>query len=262
LTRHTLAERLRQPGVLRTFLQPIFGLVPARMLALEALTCGPADSSAADAEVMFEYIRRKGMECAFDRLCVAGAFRAATDLAPHLGLAINVHAATLENDPGFVDFLTGIHGEFGGGRPLTLELVEHAPIWQTLRLGNALQRLRESGIAIAIDDVGAGHSTLRMLLEIRPEVVKIDRYLVHGAAADPVRREMLRSLRLIADSLQATVVAEGIETAADLEAVVACGITQGQGYYLATPFAAEDLHALNSLASFAPHLAAAAVPAE
>jgi EAL domain-containing protein (putative c-di-GMP-specific phosphodiesterase class I) len=232
-----LIDRLARPGALRTFAQPIVALAePQVALAYEVLTRGPVGSTLESAGVLFEYVRRMGREQEFDRLCVEGGFELAASLPASVGLSVNVHAATLERDADFVDFLLRVRQTSGSAaRPLVVELVEHVPTWHGPRLLQALARLRAAGVAIALDDVGSGHSTLRLLLELRPEIVKLDRWMVQGCAADPARRVLIAALVRLASGLGASLVAEGVESEADLRALAAEGVERAQGYLLGRP---------------------------
>jgi hypothetical protein len=86
-----------------------------------------------------------------------------------------------------------------------------------------------------IDDAGAGFASLRHVLGLHPDVIKLDLSLTRTIDSDPVRRALAASLVAFAREIGATIVAEGIETRAELEALRALGVTHGQGYYLARP---------------------------
>ncbi len=93
------------------------------------------------------------------------------------------------------------------------------------------------GVLIAVDDVGSGYAGLRRLTHLRPEVIKVDRCLIQGIDADPVRRAAAIAVIRSGQAIGSRVVAEGIETAPGLAAVLDTGITYGQGFYLARPAA-------------------------
>ena len=94
---------------------------------------------------------------------------------------------------------------------------------------------------LAIDDVGAGFSSLRHIVLTAPDVLKIDRSIVDGVAADPVLRTLVHSLVDLAHGCSAVVVAEGIETAADAATLADLGVELGQGWHLGRPGAPELL---------------------
>ena len=86
-----------------------------------------------------------------------------------------------------------------------------------------------------IDDAGAGFSSFKHILDLGPDVIKLDLSLTRDIDSDPLRRALAASLLAFADEIGATIVAEGIETQAELETLRTLGITHGQGYLLATP---------------------------
>ena len=104
-------------------------------------------------------------------------------------------------------------------------------------LRRILDEYREQGAMVALDDLGAGHSSLSYLKELRPDIVKLDRDLVIGLAEDPARQRLLGALIDYAHELDIRVVAEGIETEDDLAATRALGADLGQGWYLGRPAA-------------------------
>jgi EAL domain-containing protein (putative c-di-GMP-specific phosphodiesterase class I) len=118
---------------------------------------------------------------------------------------------------------------------MILELTERESVLDLARLRAMLQALRRAGVRIAADDVGAGNAGLRLLSQQRFDIVKVDLSLVQqGAASDP-SRAVLRSLKDLAASWGALVIAEGIETAEQLKVVRELELTAGQGYLLGRP---------------------------
>ncbi len=241
----TLLDDILSPGRLSVVFQPIFELdsARARLFALECLTRGPRGTNAERPEVLFDYVRRKQAEYAVDRACVATALAEASRLPGEPRLSLNVHAATLDRDPGFRAFLLDRTGEVGiDPHRLVLEIVEATPP----RLGGpsfrrALAELREAGITIALDDVGLGQSNYKMILDVRPEIYKLDRYLVANAWSDSHRLVILDSLARMVRRLEARAVAEGVESRDELIAVEAAGIDLVQGFFLARPLARPEL---------------------
>jgi EAL domain-containing protein (putative c-di-GMP-specific phosphodiesterase class I) len=238
VSRASIAESLLAPGALRTLFQPIFRLdALSEPSGYEALTRGPCGSTMESAAVLFEYVRLKGLEAEFDRRCIEGALAAARSLPGRAMLALNVHAATLERDAGFVEYLieSAARVEIAVSR-LTLEIVERVPIHLGPRLSRAIDRLRRAGAAIAIDDFGSGQANFHLLLDLRPECLKVDRYLVHGCHSDPARCAVLRAVAGLAAGIGATTVAEGVEELEDLAMVTGLGFECAQGFLLGQPF--------------------------
>jgi EAL domain-containing protein (putative c-di-GMP-specific phosphodiesterase class I) len=133
----------------------------------------------------------------------------------------------------------------GGGLPALLagrdlgrvvvELTEHAPVTDYPALAAALRPHRDRGLRVAVDDIGAGYASLRHVLDVDPDLVKVDMALVRSADTDLARRAMLSGLVRFAATVGCRVVAEGVETQAELHAVAGCGVTLVQGYLTGPP---------------------------
>jgi EAL domain-containing protein (putative c-di-GMP-specific phosphodiesterase class I) len=89
--------------------------------------------------------------------------------------------------------------------------------------------------AAAVDDAGAGYSSLQHIVQIKPDVIKLDIGLIRGVDADPSRRALISALLFFARETGAGIIAEGIETEAEAEHLLALGINKGQGYLLSRP---------------------------
>ena len=240
----TLLDTLLEPGKLSVVFQPIFE-VGSGQLTLHGLEClirGPRGTNAERPGVLFEYIRRKRAESAIDRACIAAALAEATQLPVAARLNLNVHASTLGRDLGFPGFLLDRAAE-AGITPglLVVEIVEHAPPLDVPAFRRALAELREAGLTIALDDVGLGQSNYKMILDVRPDIYKLDRYLVAGAWNDPYRQVILDSLARMVRRLEARAVAEGVEDTHELVAVEAAGIDLVQGFLFARPMPREEI---------------------
>jgi GAF domain-containing protein len=102
-------------------------------------------------------------------------------------------------------------------------------------LEQALARLHDAGARVALDDAGAGYSGLQQLMRVRPDIVKLDRSLVHGVATDPAKAALVASFSSFATQTGGAVCAEGIEDAADLRAIAELDVAYAQGYLLGRP---------------------------
>jgi diguanylate cyclase (GGDEF)-like protein len=127
---------------------------------------------------------------------------------------------------------------------LVIEITEHEHITDLPRLLEAASVLRAQGLRFALDDFGDGRSSLRLWAELRPEIVKIDKYFIHGIQDEAVKVQTLKGLMRFAETFGTSLVAEGIETEAELQVVRDLGIELGQGYFLGRP---EPLPALTLL---------------
>ena len=205
---------LLEPGRITMLFQPIVANAPEgqKLFALEALARGPRGTNMERPDLMFAYARRKNREVVLDQCCLEIALTAAAVLPGEPVITLNVHAATLTTIPGFADWL-GTRSARVGIDPsrLIIEIVEHGGPLGPTDLGEALSALREAGTRIAVDDIGWGDANYRMLIDCRPEYLKVDGYVVRGCTSDPYRRAILRGTVGLAASSNGFVIAEGVE---------------------------------------------------
>jgi EAL domain-containing protein (putative c-di-GMP-specific phosphodiesterase class I) len=235
-----LLDSILEPGGLTVRFQPIVEVHGDdwRLHGVECLMRGPKGTNLESAEILFDYVRRKREETLVDRACVRTAFAAIQELPALSRVSVNVHASTLGRDRGFVAFLVDTARAHGLALDrLTVEIVEHAPPWDGHSFLLALEELRECGAGIALDDVGLGYSNFRMILDSRPDYLKVDRYFPAGCHRDPLRRAVLESIQQLASRFGSRVVAEGVEEIEDLKVVTATGIelVQGRCFCAAVP---------------------------
>ncbi len=198
MSERQIIDAILEPGSLSIVFQPILRIddETLRIHAIEALTRGPKGTNMESALVLFEYVRRKHQEMQVDRACVSAVLRAVATLEHQPAVSLNVHASTLSRDPEFLTFLGDAAASEGVrlGR-LTVEVVQHAPVWDGPSFQSALDALRHIGVAIALDDVGLGQSNFRMMLDCRPDYFKIDGYVVNGCHGDYHRQAGCHSPR-------------------------------------------------------------------
>lgn len=242
----TLSDELLLSGGVATLFQPIFQLRPTdsapRVVGFECLSRGLEGSRFQCADCLFAEARWQSETVEVDRLCLSTGLQALGTLPADVRLFVNVHGATLEGDPDLPEFLAR-HLEWVGLQPrqLVLEIVEAETMADVAAMELALRRLRRLGVAIALDDLGQGSSTNRSLLAVRPDLIKLDRFLVRGAPGDPGRRALLIAYQSLARELGISVVAEGVETADELALLRKIGLDLCQGYYLARPMDAGEI---------------------
>lgn len=213
-------------------LQPIVDLPSGARVGAEALSRFPAEWAMAP-DVVFAEARSIGAGLELELL----AFRSA---AMHLSavpgyVAINFSPATI---------LTSRCQELLADLPLErvlLELSEHDPVEDYDELAAALAPLRARGMRLAIDDVGAGYSSMRHIVLTAPDVLKLDRSIVAGVATHPMLETLVSALSAFAHGSGAKVVAEGIETVEDAIALRELGVDYGQGWLFGRPGPAADL---------------------
>jgi EAL domain-containing protein (putative c-di-GMP-specific phosphodiesterase class I) len=122
---------------------------------------------------------------------------------------------------------------------LLLEISEHETVKEHERLVSALAPLRAKGVRVAIDDAGVGYSSFRHIVRLSPEVIKLDLRLTRDIDHDPARRALAAALIRYAREAEAEIVAEGVETQAELDTLLALGIPKAQGYFFGRPMPLE-----------------------
>jgi len=213
-------------------LQPIVDLATGRRVGSEALSRFPSDWGKAP-DVVFAEAHSVGLG---DQLELLALERAADHLAVVTGyVAMNVSPQTLLT-PACAELL----GRLPANRVL-LELSEHDQVEDYDALQAALAAPRAAGMRLAIDDVGAGFSSLRHIVLCAPDVLKLDRTIIDGIGADPVLSTLVAALVEFAHGNGSRVVAEGIETAADGEALRLLKVDYAQGWFFGRPGPPEAL---------------------
>ena len=207
-------------------LQPIVQLATGTQVGAEALSRFPA-GWALTPDVVFEQAHSVGLGHELEVQALRGA-AALLDRSPGY-VAMNVSPATL-----LTDGCARLLRELPLDRVL-LELSEHDPVEDYDALTAALAPFRAAGLRLAIDDVGAGFSSLRHIVVTAPDVIKIDRSIVSGLDADPVLSTLVGSLVEFARGMRARVVAEGVETAEEAVVLRRLGVDHGQGWHFGRP---------------------------
>src|SRR5262249_36752018 len=243
-TAPSLLERVLAPDGLSVVFQPIVEMRDdgPRLHGVECLTRGPMGTHVESPTILFEYVRRLGEEAIVDRACLAAALDSARDLPAWPRISLNVHASTLSRDSDFPRFLAELAASASvAATRITVAIVENAPPHDGPAFSMALRSLRASGMRIALDDVGLGHSNYKMIVDVRPDYFKIDRYFVRSVQGDAYRLAVLESVARLADRVGARVVAEGVETREELAAVMGLGIDLVQGFLFASPLSPEQV---------------------
>ncbi len=213
-------------------LQPIVDLATGTRVGAEALSRFPREWGKAP-DVVFEEAHSVGRGHQVELLALRGA-------AAHLDgvggyVAMNVSPQTLLT-PGFTTLMRDLPLD-----RVLLELSEHDRVEDYDALTAALAPFRAAGMRLAIDDVGAGFSSLRHIVVTDPDVIKMDRSIVSGADTDPVLARLVQSLVTFGHGCGVTVVAEGIETAGEAAALREMGVDLGQGWFYGRPGPPEAL---------------------
>jgi diguanylate cyclase (GGDEF)-like protein/PAS domain S-box-containing protein len=236
-TGSTIDDVLRA-GAVHSVYQPIVELDSGRVVAYEALARGP-EGPLHTPDALFAAARTAGRLAELDALCRAAALRGAVaaELGPPLTVFVNVEPQVLESAP--LEELLAIATTAPAGLRVVVEITERALATRPADLLRAVERVREVGWGIALDDVGADSMSLAFMPLLRPDVVKLDLRLVQQRPG-PAVAEIMNAVNGFAERTGALVLAEGIEDEAHLAMALALGASLGQGWHFGRPAAAAD----------------------
>ena len=210
--------------------QPITSLDTGAVVGAEALTRFP-NSPGTSPEVRFAEAAAVGLGVELEILALETALMAAENLPPHVYVALNVSPMACL-DP---RLRSTLEESCIPSRRIVLEVTERHPVDDYAALAAALAGLRRSGVRLAVDDAGAGFASMRHILQLKPELIKLDRHIIAGIDTDPGHRALGAAMVGFATEIGSVLVAEGIETEGELAAVTGLGIDAGQGYLLGRP---------------------------
>lgn len=216
---------------LHSVYQPIVDLATGSTVAVEALIRGPRGPLEYP-EALFSAALRHGRLVELERLCQEAAVVGARRGGLGLPLFVNIEPQAI--GAGDLGILARTAAVFGGQTPLVLEITERALTSRPAELIDLLARARALGLGIALDDVGVDPRSLALLPIVRPDVVKLDRCLIHG----PPSAESATILTAVAAECERTgaiILAEGIETERHRRTAAAAGATLGQGFLFGHP---------------------------
>jgi EAL domain-containing protein (putative c-di-GMP-specific phosphodiesterase class I) len=225
---------------LKTVFQPIVDLRQGHAVGAEALTrfgeSRRPDEAFAEAAAI-------GMGVELELSAVRSALTNLRHLPSGLYLSINASAEAIVTEE-FRSSMIEVSTE-----RIVLELTEHFEVADYARLGSTLQALRGSGMRLAVDDAGSGYSGLLHILNLRPDIIKLDIGLTQGIDTDPARQALGSALLTFGlNAYDATIIAEGIETKGEFETLRALGCQFGQGFYLGRPGRLPDgIHARDAV---------------
>ena len=237
---------------LQPVFQPIVDTRQHRLSGHEALIRGPVDHPLEFPAALFEEARQAGLLSELDLSCRHLAMQAYCQLKMTGLLFINVNPNLLldkQHPKGCTQRMAQALGI--PANKIVIELSEQYPVHDPAGLKIAVEHYRSLGFLIAIDDLGTGYSGLKLWSEVKPDYVKIDRYFIQELHQDPIKQEFVQSILTLARGMQSHVIAEGIETEAELQQLQQMGVYLCQGYHLGRPRATPLLQAprLNSPAS-------------
>jgi EAL domain-containing protein (putative c-di-GMP-specific phosphodiesterase class I) len=242
LEREQLAEREKSERVERIehvladgtsmgmVFQSIVDLADRSVVGVEALARF-ADEPLRSPDLWFGEAAEVGLGPELEMKAVRAAIAELDRLPSGVFLAVNVSPALVMS--GKLDYLV----DDPVCPRLVFELTEHVAVDDYGPIRQHIDPLREHGARVAVDDAGAGFSSMRHILLLQPEIIKLDNSLTHGVDHDPARRALASSLISFAKDVGASLIAEGVETAEELSTLEGLGAHWVQGYHIARPAA-------------------------
>jgi len=227
---HARIARIIKRGLFSPVFQPIVNLARGSIVGYEALS---RFNDGVAPDIRFAEAEGVGLGRELEAVTLETAVLAATVLPRTAFLNLNVSPAMILQVGVLAPILARTR------RRIVLEVTEHAIVEDYAVFHEAVRALGPR-IRLAVDDAGAGYSSLRHVVELRPVFVKVDRALVAALDADPSRQAMIAGLKHFAVASGCQLIAEGIETAAELAMLRALGISLGQGFLTGPPMSAED----------------------
>ena len=219
--------------------QPIMDLRSGKPHGFEALCRGPKGTQLESPSNLFKLAKKSDLLFELDHLCRRQALKATRNLDRQYKLFINMYPFSVR-DPSFQGkYLIDLFKETDlAPEQLVLEVTEERIIENYALFVEQLQTFRDLRCLIAIDDMGRGYSGLEKIVHLNPNYVKFDMNMVREIDTSFVKQQLLQTFRQMADKIDARIIAEGIETMAELETVRRIGVDYVQGFLLARPSAA------------------------
>jgi EAL domain-containing protein (putative c-di-GMP-specific phosphodiesterase class I) len=207
--------------------QPIIELASGKVIAYEALSRFPGDP-AHTPDRWFDEAWQVGLGLPLELLAVRVIAKSLPEIPDDIGLSINASPPTVSAESFMHCLGTDAHR-------VTVELTEHLDIENYTDLRSSLAPLLTAGGQTALDDFGAGFASLKHILKVRPDWIKLDISLTEGIAENPIAHALAVALVSFAEEIGVGVIAEGIEDETELEAVQEIGVRYGQGFHIALP---------------------------
>ena len=220
-----VSDLLAEPSPLSAAYQPIVDLASEAVVGFEGLCRFPSDIEGSPA-YWFEVARRLGRGVPLELAALSRVLVDAGHVPAHCFLAVNASPSAATDERLHEALLTV-------RTPVVLEITEHEPFPDGL--ADALKPLRDNGIRLAIDDAGAGYASFKQMLQLRPDIVKIDGSLTSGIDRDPAKRALVTAIVRLCAETGATTIAEAIERRDEQAMLTELGVGWGQGYLFGRP---------------------------
>jgi EAL domain-containing protein (putative c-di-GMP-specific phosphodiesterase class I) len=243
LTKLQSLERIISSKDITVFFQPILDTKQQTIMGYEALSRGPKNSPLYNPIALFSAAKHAEKLSELELLCRETAIAEFVSKNLPGKLFLNVSPSTLLDASHPKGETLQLLAKYGlSAKRVVIELTEGEPFDNSELLLEAISHYRSYGLHIAIDDFGAGYSGLKQWSELKPDIVKIDRYFIDQCDKNDVKKEFLRFIIELAKLTNTRVIAEGIERSNELELLGSLGVELAQGYLLAKPALKPAIH--------------------
>src|SRR4029078_2840820 len=229
MTQDAAVQAWRPPSILRMDFQPIIDTARGTVAGYEARARleGPANVGP---DCWFALAHAAGFGAELEAQVLDRALEARSAVPPNCFLSVNVGPQALLSAP-----VADVFTHAGDLRGVVVEITEQSAVDNYGALSDAIAPVRAAGALLAVDDAGAGFASLKHITVLRPDFVKVDRGLVAGIDADETKGAVVEALGMFTSRLDSWLVAEGVETAAELDRLLSLRVPLAQGYALGSP---------------------------
>jgi EAL domain-containing protein (putative c-di-GMP-specific phosphodiesterase class I) len=229
MTQAAAVQACREPGILRMDFQPIIDTARGTVVGYESLArfSGPPYATP---DCWFALARAAGVGAELEARALGIALEARSALPPNCFLSVNVGPEAL-----LAASVAAVFASAGDLRGVVVEITEQTAVDNYDALRNAIAPVRAAGALLAVDDAGAGFASLKHITVLRPDFVKVDRDLIAGIDADETKAAVVEALGMFTSRLDSWLVAEGVETSAELDRLLSLRVPLAQGYGLGHP---------------------------
>lgn len=232
-----LINKVLRGNTMHMVYQPIFELQTNRVTGFESLARF-ADLPVRTPDLWFKEANQVGLGTELELCAIRHALQGIRqlELDPDIYISINASPATIMSGA-----LRQCLKDIGDLSRLVLEVTEHDAVNQYEEINGSLKILRSQGLRIAVDDAGAGYASFRHILNLRPDYIKLDVSLTRDIDTDLARQALTVAFVHFSRETNCNIVAEGVETEAELETLARLGVSKAQGFYLSRPMKLRDV---------------------
>jgi len=219
-----------------TVFHPVVDLKTLEIMGYEALSRGPENTEYESPSVLFDAAAEAGLLFELDRLCRKKALLNARTISPRYRLFINCLPSAIY-DPEFKDeYLKSFIAEVAiNPANIVLEVTEKEVVENFDSFKKAVACASDTGFAVSVDDTGSGFSSLEMVVELKPQFIKLAMSIIRDVDKSILKQELIKAMTSLAEKINSTVIASGIETKEELKVLQSIGILYGHGFLFAHP---------------------------